>query len=301
VSKGSIRAKRWGGALAGALVLGELLCRWKIAGPLDLLRHSADPGLVYELKPGTYVSDGYFLRSPTVTYAVDERGCRLVPGAAKASGAKLLFLGSSIVFGIAVEADVALPEAARRALAAGSPPRAIEALNCSIPGYDLLQTLHHAEVAVDQLGVKSLALVVGPKHGMVPYDWTRTEPQSPTVKWLAAHSRLVRLGHLVSVIRESHGFRLPPIPPEELRAALDRFAAAMKAKGVRATVFVVGKLEHPSVDLPKELQSRGIAMVAVKAPPNDGRHVHADGDHWSAEGVRFMVAQMAPALGALVE
>lgn len=293
--------KRWAGALLGALVLGELLCRWKIAGPLDLLQHAQDPALVYELKPGTYVSDGYFLRSPVVTYAVDERGCRLVPGAPPPAGPPLLFLGSSIVFGIAVEAEVALPEAARRALAAGNPPRAVNTLNCSIPGYDLLQTLHHAEVSVDKLGVKALALVVGPKHGMVPYDWTRTEPRSPTMKWLAAHSRLARLGHLVSVIRESHGFRLPPIPPEELRAALDGFAAAMKAKGVRATVFVVGKLEHPSIDLPAELRSRGISMVAVQAPPNDGKHVHPDGDHWSAEGVRFMVAQMAPGLGALVE
>src|SRR5262249_53815979 len=110
------RALKWGGTLAAALLVGELIARHYISGSLDMVRHTSDPQLIYELVPGHYVSDGYYLRSDVVEYTVDERGCRVTPGAPPPAGPKVLFLGSSIVFGIAVKAESALPEAARRGL-----------------------------------------------------------------------------------------------------------------------------------------------------------------------------------------
>jgi len=261
-----------------------------------MLRHSSDPRLVYELVPGDYVSDGYFLRSDVVEYTVDENGCRITPGVPSGGNTKLLFLGSSIVFGIAVDAESAMPEAARRALHERSPPVEITPENCAVPGYSLLQTLHHAEIAVAEQGVQKLAIVVGPKHGSVPYDWTRTAPSSGVVRWLSAHVRLVRLAYLFYLVRQTSGFRLPPAPPDELRAGLDRLSAALRDKGARATVFIVGEMEHPDFDLPAELDRRGLSRVMIQPPPHDKQHVHSDGDHWSPEGVRFIVDQMAPGL-----
>lgn len=294
------RVLRWGLIVVAALLVGEIVARRYISGSLDIVHPSADPRLVYELKPGRYLSDGYFLRSDVVEYVVDARGCRRGPEAEPA-GAPVYFLGSSIVFGIAVDAESALPQAARRALRDHHPPIDIAPQNCSVPGYSLLQTLRHAELALDRDGVRSLVIVVGPKHGSVPYDWSRVAPASPSLRWLTARSRLARLAHLLRVVKQANGFRLPPAPPAELRAALDRFTGAVQRTGARVVVFVVGQLEHPDFDLPAELRSRDLVTVPITQPPHDPTHVHSDGDHWSPEGVRYIVHQMEPALAALVE
>ncbi len=296
----SRRARSWIGALLLLLLGSEFIARHYIAGPLNLVRPSEDPELLYELRPGHYVSDGYFLRSPVVEYTVDERGCRQrEDGAAPDPGTPVYFLGSSMVFGIAVDADTALPEVARRALRALDPPVAIAPANCSVPGYSLLQTLHHAELAIERDGVRTIALLIGPKHGSVPYDWTRTAPASPAFRWLTERVRLARLVHLARIVSESDGFRLPPAPRDELRAALDRFAEVVRRTGTRVTVFPIGRFEHPDFDLRVELESRGFATVPIEPPPHDPAHVHSDGDHYNLAGVTFLVDAMTPALVSL--
>ena len=294
------RAARWGATLALILVASELLARHFISGSLNILRRSNDPLLLYELKPGHYVSDGYFLRSPVVEYTVDERGCRQGGGVPAQGARPVYFLGSSLVFGIALEADSALPEVARRALAARTPSIAIDPKNCSVPGYSLLQTLRHAELAIERDGVRTLALVIGPRHGTIPWDWMRTAPSSPEFRWLTERVRLARLAHLVRLVGESDGFRLPPAPPDDLRAALDHFTAVVRRTGTRVTVFPLGRFEHPDFDLPRELQLRSLTMVALEPVPHDPRYVHPDGDHWNLAGTTRIVEAMTPALEALV-
>ena len=293
-------AIRWGAALVAALALGELLARHYVSGPLAILRPSSDPALMYELVPGRYESDGYFTRTDVVEYVVDDRGCRVGAAGEHPNGPGVLILGGSLAFGIGVESDAALPAIVRDELRARRPPLDFAPQSCSVPGYTLEQTLHYAETAIRRGGARRIALLVGPKHGSVPYDWTRTVPRSTGMRWATGHSRLVRLGYLAYLIHETDGFRLPPAPPEHLRAALEAFAAAARASGARVIVFVIGALEHPAFDLPAELERRGLPMVLVRPPPHDPTNTTPDGDHYSREGARRIAEQMVPAMADLI-
>lgn len=296
-----ISPRGWGLTILLALLFAEGVARHFISGPIEIVRPSADAKLLYELRPGHYLSDGYLTRTEVVEYTVDERGCRLVEGAPSPTGEAILFLGSSIVFGIGVDSRSALPEAARDEIRRQSANVDFVPLNCSVPGYNLLQTLHHAESAIDIFGVKSLAIVIGPTHGSIAYDWTRMAPSSGLMRWLTAHVRLIRLGYLVYMARQANDFQLPPVPTEELGAALDHFASFTAAKGVRVVMFPIGAFKHPEFSIVSELNKRGMQTVPIEAPPNEPRYMVSDGDHWSSEGVRFMVRQALPGLWWLLQ
>jgi hypothetical protein len=295
------RRRRWAGSIVAALLLGEGLARYYISAPLDILRRSPDPALLFELKPGRYISDGYFTRTDPVEYVVDQRGCRVGEADPLPVGPAVIFLGSSMVFGIGVDAHDMISEAARREVRERRPGLDLIPLSCSVPGYNLVQTLRYAELALERKEARAVALVVMPNHARVAYDWTRLVPSSPTLHWLTAHSRLARLGYLYSAIQQTRDIRPPPIPADELRAALDRFAAAVHATSAQVQIFPVDTFDHPDVDLVAELAARGLPALTIQPPPAERPYVLSDGEHWSPEGVRFIVRQMAPALVALVE
>lgn len=291
----------WAFAVAIVVLFGEVAARYFVASPIDILRPSPDAKLLYELRPGHYFSDGYVARMNVVEYTIDERGCRLVEDSASPSGEAVLFLGGSFSFGLGVDSKSTLSEAARDELRRQDPSVDFVPLNCGIPGQKLLQTLHSAEKAIDAFDVKSIAIVILPHHGTVAYDWTRREPSSSVLRWLTAHVRLVRLGHLVYIARQAGDFDVTPVSPDELGAAFDRLASAVKAKGVRVVIFPIDEFLHPEFPIVPELEKRGLRTASIKAPPRDSRYRLSDGNHWNAEGIRFIAEQMTPSLSWLAQ
>jgi hypothetical protein len=281
-----------------ALAFGEVIARHYISGPLDILRPSTDPQLLFEAKPGHYVSDGYLTRAPEVEYMVDERGCRVVARPTPAAGPPILFVGSSVSFGIGVDAANALPEATRDAVRERRRDLDFVPENCGTPGHVLVQMLRYAELQLQQNPSRPIVMVVSPTHGRIVYDWEKLSPSSPVLHWLTAHLRLVRLVYLFHIIREAQSLDVPA-PPDELGAALDHFSAQLRAQGGTVLFFVLGTFQHPSFDLPAELAQRHLPARSIALPASTYRL--NDGDHWGAEGLRLIAQQMAPGVIAVLD
>jgi hypothetical protein len=280
------------------LAFGELIARHYISGPLDFLRASPDPLLLFEIQPGHYVSDGYLMRVPETEYVVDERGCRVVERRTPPAGPPILFVGSSIAFGIGVDAVDSLPEATRDAVRAHRSDLDFIPENCGTPGHVLLQMLHFAELELQRSPGRPIVMIVSPTHARIVHDWRALTPSSPLLHWLTSHSRLVRLVYLYPVVRDAQRMDVP-VPAEQLAAALDHFSTQVHASGGRVLFFVLGTFKHPSFDLPAELARRGLSAQSIAEPA--GAYRLSDGDHWGTDGLRAIADEMVPGVVALLD
>lgn len=282
------RAAGWA-LLIGAVL--ELVARHYIAGPLDLLRPSQDPELVFEIKPGHYESDGYLHRIAEVTYDIDADGCRRWGGPAPRTA--LAFFGSSLAFGLGVPLEQTFPHRAWASLAARRSPGALPAVNCSVPGHNLLQTVRGAALVAQRERPRVVAVLLHPFHMRAVYDWSSLTPRSPPLRWLTRHVRVARIAYLVYLVRSSHDFATDYESPARLASALDRLAATLRATDGRAVFFLLGEMRHPGFDLTRALDARGIAWRVITAPTHDET---LDGDHWSARGHAAVAARIEGAL-----
>jgi len=284
--------------LVVGLIAAELLARRTFSGPVHLLRRSADPELIFELTPGEYVSDGYFKRFPPVSYSVTEEGCR-APAPGRAGRPPVYILGSSLVFGIAVDNDDSLPEAIRRAATEIDPAADFVPRNCSVPGYALLQTLRSAELALEREQARTFVFLVDPAvHLRESFDWSVTSPSSPTLRMLTDHVRLARLAYLFRIIRANDGFRFPEAPREHIRERMATVAAKGAASGVGFQMFVLDDGSGRAAHLIADAAAAGFETHGVIAPPREAPYLHPDGDHWARAGNERIAAQMAPPIVA---
>lgn len=300
-------ARRWFGLLRWVLFIvtpllfAEGLARYYISGPLPMLRRSADPVLLTELVPGHFRSDGYLIRRPAVSYTIDEHGCRVVGDAPAKQGKEVLFLGSSHVFGILNEDTETIPEVAIADIQERHPEASLIPRNCSVPGHVLAQTLYQAAILGNTMDVESIAILVAPKHGDTAFDWSSLEPSPGLMRKMTEHSRLARLVHLVTVIRKNHFFPALPEDVELLGQRMDSLSQTAKSRGIRVAVFVIDEFRHPDFNVAEESLQRGFEVIRLASPPrNDLRYMDADGDHWSAQGLRFMAQRMIPGLEDLL-
>lgn len=280
------------------LVAAELLARYKFSGPIHLLRHADDPELIFELVPGEYVSNGYFTRSEPVSYSVTDEGCR-APEPAHLGHRPVYLLGSSLVFGIAVENEDSLPEAVWRATNALDPTIDFEPRNCSVPGYALLQTLRHAEIAIERGESDTLVLIIDPEaHLHQPFDWSITSPSSPGLRALTDNSRLARLVYLFGIIRQTDGFDFPDAPRERIAAAMAELQTVAEPAGVHVLAFVFHNGSERADRVMEDAQAAGFEVHDVTPPRREAPYLHPDGDHWARAGNEALAAQMAPHLVA---
>lgn len=102
-----------------------------------LIQHSERPGVIYELKPSRrWEFKGAF----TETNRHGFRG----PDWAEAKGAntlRVVGLGDSVMFGWGVDQGATYMSLLERSLAGAIPGRAVEVLNCAVPGYNTSQEL----------------------------------------------------------------------------------------------------------------------------------------------------------------
>lgn len=284
--------------LVVGLVAAELLARAVFSGPIHLLRHAADPELIFELAPGEYVSDGYFRRFTPVSYSVTDDGCRAA-AAEHVGGPPVYLLGSSLMFGIAVDSDDSLAEAIRRAVIAADPAADFEPRNCSVPGYALLQTLRAAELALSREAARTYVIVVEPRaHLHESFDWSVTTPSSPRLRALTDNVRLARLAYLFRVIRANDGFRFPDAPLERFRGRMEEVAREATAAGVHIQMYVFDDGSERTARFVADARGAGFETYTLERPPREAPYLHPDGDHWARAGSERIAEQIAPHLAA---
>lgn len=287
--------------LALALLVGELIARKYISGAVDFLRSSPDPVLRYELKPGSYETDGYFLRTPPVEYHIDDDGCRRF-GGAPGGRPSVLYLGSSLIFGIGVSLEETIPYQIAETLGRRSPGAQRPSVNCAVPGYNLEQTLRSAAQHTARLRPDLVVILVDSAHMRGPFDWTAVSPSNAAVHWLTGHLRLARLGYLYYLIKHNDSFKLPPIEPQAIERGLAELSAALEASGAKVVFFPNGMPPDEPFDLRGRLRARGFPARDVTPPERSPAFFLADHEHWNLQGNRFVADQMvtpiADALGA---
>jgi hypothetical protein len=285
------RARRIAGwALFGLMVL-ELVARRYISRPFRCLRRVADPEMMFELRPGTFDSDGYMKRMPETRYVIGADGCQRLGGEPS-----LLVLGSSHGFGLGVDQRLAFPDLLRRGLAARGHALA-GTHNCSVPGYQMLSSLRAAERSLARSPHPVTVVLVNYHHLRRAFDWSVLAPRSAALDWLTGHVRLARVMYLLRLHRLYESFPVRPESDERLGAGLDRFAAALRAARSRGVLVLHGAPEHPTFALAREARRRGLAVVQIQPLPQDPTW-SLDGEHWNARGHRHVAEELTGLIDA---
>jgi len=110
------------------------------SGLTELVRPSADPDIVYELKPNI---DTCWLGVRISTNADAVRAARRYARPKPAGTWRVLLLGDSQTFGAGVDLDDTWGARVERELAALAPATAVEVVNAGVPGYNTAQEAAH--------------------------------------------------------------------------------------------------------------------------------------------------------------
>ena len=222
----------------------------------DVVRLSADPGLIYELVPGLDVE---LLGAPLRTSPNGFRGPALSPSRTRPA-VRVVGLGDSVMFGWGVREEDAYLTRMAGMLDASSPGVSWEVVNTAVPGYNTV-------MEVETLVAKGLRFdpdlvilnFVGNDLGLPNFIEERPDVLSLERSFLMdfvrgrlrgepeAGPRLVGVPTEVRRFGEAHLDRVPPryrslLGPEAWRAAMERLRALSRAHG-----FEVVFLAHPEV------------------------------------------------------
>jgi hypothetical protein len=308
---------RW--PLRALVVLGflELLARQYVARPNRILRHSADPDMVYENTPGTWLGHAKFdiwtapiymvldlintgaeVKSPAPTgytiYKIDEDGCRVSPDVPTPRKADVIVLGSSQSFGLFVPHEDTVTAMLQRSLEDHG-VKGAQVASCGVIGHHFMQTLRTAEIVHATKHPKVFAILVRPWHMLEQFDYTEVlNPSNPVMKALVDHSSLARFIFYVSR-RQPNQFKMPLVPGPALEARLDRFAQAMSVDGTRTVFYLLDDKTSESAQfdgLGALLKQKGFGVERIWTP-SKGRDYFVDHDqHWNAKGAELTTGEM---------
>jgi hypothetical protein len=313
-------ARRWGRRWAAALALGvgflEVEARIHLARPLGLIRHSADPVIVYENVPGTYVGRPTYdvwkapmymiwdlartdatplpARVPpgSTLYRIDPDGCRAPSEGPFAARADVVVSGSSQAFGMLLPSEDSVPGMLERALRADG-FEGLRVANCSVVGHRFLQTLQLIRRARRAKQPRVVAVLVRPWHMTGPFPYADVmAPRNPVRNWLIQHSGLARLAHYFSWRKSPHPARLTPA---QIDAGLAAYAAETRAAGVRTVFFLLDDHTPECAvfdGLVGQLRAHGLAAERIETPSRPGSMFLDPDRHWSVEGGRYTTRQL---------
>ncbi len=253
---------------------------------------------MYELRPGAYESDGWFLRTPEVMIDIGPDGCRRTPGNPRPRQPTVLFMGDSMTFGLGVGDSDTFParvgEILRRDL---DPTTAIA--NRAVPGYNLGQSVRAIEVRLETMRPEIVALVVHPADLENPIDFSSLAPASPDLRQILATSRLARLVYILYRVATLQHDRTTPsafIDTGALDAYLGRLEKVTRAVGATPVVLTLGNTLHPSLSFGEILSSHGLRSHEIRALARDQGYYLADGEHWTVEGNLVVATRVAAIL-----
>ncbi len=316
------RRRRWPWFVGAFLIFLELLAGQFVARPNRILRHSADPDLVYENTPGNWLGHAKYdvWRAPLymvldliyagpsqnraeappgyTLYRIDRDGCRVPSTGPIAPRNDVVVIGSSQAFGMLVPAEDTLPfmlEASLRARGFADSRVA----NCGVIGHHFIQSLRTAEVVRPSKQPKLFVVIVRPWHLLEQFDYTQVlTPQNRALRWTIDHSNLARLGYYL-YRRERDQFNKPPIPAAVLEARIDRYLGDASAHGARSVFFLVdsGDVEGGGFDALEAMLRRRGQPVSRVLTPNNRSDLFIDHDqHWSARGAAWATSEMIEAV-----
>ena len=308
--------RRW--LIAALLCVGilEVEARRHLARPLGIIRHSADPEVVYENVPGTYVGRPTYdvwkapmymiwdlmrtessrpperLPPGATLYRIDPDGCRAASTGPFNQHAEVVISGSSQAFGMLLSTENSVPGMLQRSLQ----ERGFEGLqvaNCSVVGHRFLQTLQTIRRAERAKRPRLVVVLVRPWHMTEPFPYADVmAPRNKVLNWLIQHSGLARLAHYFS-------WRKSPQPAALTRARieprLDAYARELRAANVRSLFFLLDDHTPECAvfdGLAEQLRARGLGVERIETPsaPSD---MFIDPDrHWSIRGGAYTTAQL---------
>lgn len=288
------------------LCAGEVAARSYLSGPLDCLEPSEDRDLLYELKPGFYDSDGWFLRMPRVSIVVDGDGCRHMPDHFEATGdtpLTALFMGDSMTFGLGVEDDDAFPAIVEHQIRSHSSKNAL-IKNCGVPGYNLTQIIRASELRLAQLKPKFLVLALHPADLETAVDFSSLRPKSDAARFAVAHSRLLRLAFVLTrifIIQRERQTSPEQLSPGQINEQLGRLEQAARLIGSRIIVLEIGAIGHPSLSFDDILTAHAIPFFLLPQFPRDAAHFLTDHEHWNSTGQRIIAQRVTSILEGVLE
>jgi hypothetical protein len=306
----------WSVIIVGVL---EMVARQFLAQPSELIRHSNDPDMVYELTPGTWVSHAKFglwsmpifmvtdlfntLTNRTVpvdqpgytAYRIDKDGCRLSMKGPELPTADVVALGSSQTFGLFVQEEETVVGMLEQQLRQHGLPGATVA-NCGVLGHHFVQTLRTGELERLRKRPRLNIVLVRPWHLREQLDYSDIlNPKGELLRWLVHHSSLARVFYYLHR-RETTQDRRPYLTKEALDEKVTAYARDMNESGVRSIFFLLEDHtpEDASLDVISDVLKRhGLEVERIWTPTGGGSEYFVDHErHWNAKGAALTAGEM---------
>lgn len=310
------RRLRWLVALALCVIFLDLQAQHRLARPLGLIRHSADPEIIYENVPGSYVGRPTYdvwkaplymvwdmirtdaahpparLPPGSTLYRIDRDGCRGASEGPLYARADVIVAGSSQAFGMLVSAENSVPGMLERSLRARG-FGGLRVANCSVVGHRFRQTLRTVERAQRAKQPRLVVVLVRPWHLTEPFPYADVmAPRNRLHNWLIQHSGLARLAHFFAWRNSPHP---APLSRERVASGLDAYARDLGAAGVPSLFVLLDDRaeDRPALDaLAEQLRARGLGVERVRTPSGpDAMFIDHD-RHWSVRGGAYTTAQL---------
>ena len=209
-----------------------------------------------------------------------------------------MFVGDSMTFGLGVGDKDAFPAVVADEL--GSDDRGPASItNCGVPGYNLGQVVRASELRLPHAKPRLLVVVVHPADLETPVDFSSLTPKGELTRFAMVHSRLIRLGFLVSRIHAIQGERQAAselLSEAQINQYLDRLEAAARGSGSRILVLEIGTIGHPRLVFNDLLTARHLDVRVLPQLPRDAEHFLADDEHWTTAGNRLIGKYVAAIL-----
>jgi lysophospholipase L1-like esterase len=163
----------------------------------EIMRPSREPGVLYELSPGTRVRfNGQGCRLPETLLEVSSAGMRdREYSVRKPDGAyRIAVMGDSVAFGWGVELEQTFAKRLEQMLNAGEPGgRKYEVINFAVPGYNIAQEVAVLRTKVLAYSPDLVLVCVCGNDNQPSFDYLYPLPFFRHVPGVVFKSRLVRL------------------------------------------------------------------------------------------------------------
>jgi lysophospholipase L1-like esterase len=279
------------------LLLLEVISRVFVADPVEFVRLSNDPELVYELKPGRYLANGVLFRIPAYTININQQGCRDRPLGAddfQQQVTRVLFVGDSFSFGEGVNDEQVFSRLLEENYNAGHGPARFRVINCGVEGYNLVQTIRSLERGISQFKPQLVMVMLYRNDLKAALQIAPMLESRGLHGLLRQHSRFYRLGSIVHGTWTRQVGRLPPLSAREIYRSLDRVQQLAGRSGVSIRFLILRDLWHEHIDISQELDRRDQSWF--RAPPAlfQQKLLIAGNGHWNADGHRAFAAWLQP-------
>ena len=273
------------------LLVLELLARHFSANRVPFLENSKDPELLYQLRPGRFVSDGIFLKIAPYHVGVNEHACReaLHPEDMPADGEaiRVLFIGDSFTFSQGVEAEQGYPALVAKGLTEMTQGTPYRSYNCGVPGYNFSQLVRACEIRLLEFEPSLLVFSIFSNDLQEPLyiDRAISIADHFPVGLLVNHVRMFRMLYpFVLEVLIGNMVDAPPLDPILVEKGLLRIKDAAASVDCKPVFVLIAEPSHPDVDFADLVSKHEFAWHRVPhSLMRQEKRIPFDG-HWNPAG-----------------